>query len=58
MAEKEKKRKISAIPGFAVLGCMITGLLGLKHAFNTGDGLGIIGAALAFGVVVHTCFKR
>ena len=48
----------SAIPGFAVLGCMLTGMAGLVFAFLHKDVLGLFAAALGFGVVVSVCFRK
>ena len=48
----------SAIPGFAVLGCLLTGIGGLVFAFLHKDVLGLFAAALGSGVVVLVCFRR
>lgn len=45
------------IPGLAALGLMATGLIGLLHAILTGEGLGLIASAIAFGVVFHVAVR-
>lgn len=53
-----KKQTVSTIPGFAIFACLVTGVAGLVHAFVSGNGLGIVGAAIAFGVVAYVSFDR
>ena len=55
---KQNKLKFSAIPGLAVIGCLVTGVAGLIIAHRGGGGLCIIGSALAFGIVLYCCFTK
>jgi len=48
----------SAVPGFAVLGCLASGVCGLVFAFMHDEVLGIFAAVLAFAAVVFVCFRR
>jgi len=50
--------KPSAAPGFAILGCFITGVSALVYTFMHEDVLGLFAALIAFGIVVVVCFKR
>lgn len=52
------ENKVSVIPGAAILGCLVTGVVGLKIALENDDGIGVIGAAIAFGVVVLISFRK
>ena len=56
--QKQNKVKLSAIPGLAVIGCLVTGIAGLIIAFCGGGGLCIIGSALAFGIVLYCCVAK
>ncbi len=49
--------KVSVTPGTAILGCFVTGGVGIFLAVQNGDGLGLIGPALAFGAVVVASFR-
>jgi hypothetical protein len=51
-----KASKISALPGLAAVGLLLTGVAGIHHAYASGSGLGLIAAALAFGVVLVVAF--
>ena len=55
--EQNKSPKPSAIPGLAIIGLLITGILGCVHAFIFASGLGLIAAALAFGFLFYVSFK-
>ena len=55
--EPNKSPKPSAIPGLAIIGLLITGILGCVHAFIFASGLGLIAAALAFGFLFFVSFK-
>ena len=50
--------KPSAAPGFAILGCFITGISALVYSFVNEEVLGLFAALLAFGIVVVVCFKK
>ena len=52
-----KGRGLSAIPGLAALGLLVTGIAGLVHAFLGGDGLSLLASAVAFGIVFFVSFK-
>ena len=55
--EKSNNKRLSSVPGLAVLGLMITVLAGLGHAFISGDGIGLLASAIAFGIVFYVSFK-
>ncbi len=38
------------------MGLVLTGALGMYHAFHTGNGVGLIAAALSFGVILVVSF--
>ena len=48
----------SAVPGFAVICCFVTGIAGVWFAFLHEQAMGLLAAAVAFGVVLHACFRR
>ena len=48
----------SAVPGFAVICCFATGIAGVWFAFLHEQAMGLLAAAVAFGVVLHACFRR
>jgi hypothetical protein len=52
-----KSPPVTTLLGLAFIGLMITGALGCVHAFQSGSGLGLIAAALSFGVIFVTLFK-
>ncbi len=56
MIENEEKRS-TALPGFAGLGLILTGIAGLIGAFSGGGGLSLLASAFAFGIVFYVCFK-
>ena len=51
-----KKDKPSALPGIAAMGLVLTAALGMYHSFHTGTGLGLIAAAISFGVILVVSF--
>jgi hypothetical protein len=51
-----KPSKISALPGLAAVGLLLTGAAGIHHAYASGSGVGLIAAALAFGVILVVAF--
>ncbi len=53
----DKGRGLSAIPGLAALGLLMTGVAGIAHAFLGGDGLSLLASAVAFGIVFFVSFK-
>ncbi len=55
MSDKEKR--ITALPGLAGIGLILTGIAGLISAFNGGGGLSLLASAFAFGIVFYVCFK-
>ncbi len=55
--QNDKGRRLSAVPGLAALGLLVTGIAGLVHAFQGGDGLSLLASALAFGIVFYVSFK-
>jgi hypothetical protein len=52
------KSTTTAIPGLAILCLFATGVAGVIHAFLTENGMSIVGAALAFGVIAYVSFKE
>ncbi len=48
----------SPVPGFAVIGCFATGVAGIWFAFRHEQAMGLLAAAVAFGVVLHACLRR
>ena len=55
MSDKEKR--ITALPGLAGIGLILTGIAGLISAFIGGGGLSLLASAFAFGTVFYVCFK-
>jgi len=57
---EEKTVKDSLVPGIAVLGLIITGIFGIliPRDASIGDGLGIIGSAIAFGIILYVSFSE
>ena len=51
-----KPAKPSALPGIAALGLILTGALSLYHSFHTDSPVGLLAAALAFGVIFVVSF--
>jgi len=41
----------SAIPGLAILACLVTGLISVGYALYHEDSLALVAAAVAFGAV-------
>lgn len=39
--------------GLAILGLLVTGVLGWVHAFIFASGLGLMAAAVAFGILLY-----
>jgi hypothetical protein len=54
MSEDEKgpERRISAVPGLAVLGLMVTGVTGIVVAILASSPLALFAATVAFGAVL------
>jgi len=55
MSENEKR--MTALPGLAGIGLILTGIAGLISAFLGGGGLSLLASAIAFGIVFYVCFK-
>lgn len=53
----QKPSKVSAVPGLAIIGLLITGVLGCVHAFLFASGIGLIAAAIAFGWLFYVSFR-
>jgi hypothetical protein len=49
--------KISAIPGLAIVGLLLTGIAGMVHAFMFEAGMGLLAAAVAFGTLLYVSFR-
>ena len=70
MSKSESRTKVSAVPGLAMIGCLLTGVLGLiggvldliGEARTSGPGTAepmyLIVAALAFGIVAYLSFRE
>jgi hypothetical protein len=56
MNDPNSSKKISALPGLAAVGLLLTGAAGIHHAYASGSGVGLIAAALAFGVILLVAF--
>lgn len=57
---KEKTERKFLVPGIAILGLIITGIFGIlvPRDASIGDGLGIIGSAIAFGIILYVSFSE
>ena len=55
--QKSNKERMTAVPGLAVLGLMITGIAGLFHAYGNGEGVSLVASALAFGIIFYVSFN-
>ncbi|HUS73845.1 MAG TPA: hypothetical protein VMY06_12345 [Sedimentisphaerales bacterium] len=53
----ETERRMTALPGMAGIGLILTGIVGLITAFFGGGGLSLLASAIAFGIVFYVCFK-
>ena len=53
----ENERRMTALPGMAGIGLILTGIAGLIAAFGGGGGLCLLASAIAFGIVFYVCFK-
>jgi hypothetical protein len=51
-----------AVMGFAVLGCLVAGIVGIFKASNMQSGIDVflclLGSVAAFGMVYYICFRR
>ena len=47
----------SVVPGFAIFGILITGIAGIIHSFIFAEGMGLLAAAVAFGIMLHVSFR-
>lgn len=57
--EQNSTNKQSVIPGLAVFGCFVVGLIGIFLAFvSSQPGICLLASAVAFGVIVHASFQR
>ena len=55
MSDNEKR--LTALPGLAGIGLILTGIAGIIFAFFGGGGLCLLASAIAFGIVFYVCFK-
>jgi hypothetical protein len=53
----DNERRMTALPGMAGIGLILTGIAGLITAFGGGGGLCLLASAIAFGTVFYVCFK-
>ncbi|MHC4498117.1 MAG: hypothetical protein ACYS21_03280 [Planctomycetota bacterium] len=57
---EDKPKRISAVPGLAVVGLVVTGIVGIVAAFSdasTGDGLALVASAIAFSSMLYVAYK-
>ncbi len=54
---KNEPRKGTVVPGFASLGLNVVGIAGIYLALRYHDPVGLIAAALAFGIIIWVAFK-
>ncbi len=54
--QEPQNSKISALPGLAAVGLVITGIAGIHHAYATGSGIGLIASAISFGCILVVMF--
>ncbi|UCG47617.1 MAG: hypothetical protein JSU94_19290 [Phycisphaerales bacterium] len=54
----KEKTHVSAIPGLAMIGCLVTGVFALVNSYRTGSDLSLIAAALAVGIVACISFAK
>ena len=53
---KNNKDSATLLPGLALLGLLLTGVIGIWHTFDSDGALGLIAAAISFGVVAVVSF--
>lgn len=57
---ENKSGKISAVPGLAVLGSVVTGVCGIVAVFShttAGGGLALLASALAFSAMLYVAYR-
>ena len=57
---EDKRKKISAVPGLAVLGSVVTGVCGIVAVFSdtsAGGGLALLASAMAFSSMLYIAYK-
>jgi len=58
--KEQKPQKISAIPGLAIIGLLLTGISGIIAAFlgiSVGGGLSLFASAIAFSFMLYMAYK-
>ena len=55
-AKPPKPTRPSALPGIAAMGLVLTGLISLYHSFHTDSPIGLLAAALSFGIIFVVSF--
>ncbi|BDS07449.1 hypothetical protein NT6N_24890 [Oceaniferula spumae] len=53
---KKDKQSMTSIPGLALLGLLATGVIGIWHTFASFNALGLIAAAISFGILAIVSF--
>ena len=53
----DKEKRMTALPGLAGIGLILTGIAGFISAFIGGGGLSLLASAFAFGIIFYVCFK-
>lgn len=57
MTDKKKEKKVSMLPGLAIMACIFIGIMGVALAFVTGEATWLISSAIAFGSIVIAAFQ-
>ncbi len=59
MADKEspEPRRGTVVPGFASLGLNVVGITGIYLGIRDHDPMGLIAAAVAFGIILWVAFR-
>ncbi|UCE50681.1 MAG: hypothetical protein JSW47_11045 [Phycisphaerales bacterium] len=53
----DKEDRVSALPGIAAMGLIVTGVAGLVHAFVFGTGWSMLASVAAFGIIFYVSLK-
>ena len=61
-SHEQQNPSVDTVIGFAVLGCLVAGGVGIWKAFGMTSGIDVllclVGAAASFGTVLYVCFCR
>jgi hypothetical protein len=53
----DPKKTASAVPGLAVIGCFVVGIIGIVNGAS-GNGIALFSAAIVFSVLVFVLFRK